>query len=62
MRRKAVKRKKLDYPDETEGSRLAAKVRKMASKLTSEQEAEYFRRAMVKVYGGQPKEIPGAGH
>jgi hypothetical protein len=62
MRRSANKRKKLDYPEETEGSRLAAKVRKLASKLTPEEEAEHFRRGMAKAYGDQPKEIPGAGH
>jgi hypothetical protein len=33
----------------------------MASKLTPEQETEHFARAMVKIYGGQPKEIPGIG-
>jgi len=48
--------KKLDYPDETPGSRLAAKARQLASKLTSEEEAEHFRRGMAKIYGGQPKE------
>ena len=47
--------KKLDYPDETPGSRLAAKARKLASKLTSEEAAEHFRRGMAKIYGGQPK-------
>lgn len=62
MRQPAGKRKKLDYPAETEGSRLAAKVRRMASKLTPEMEAEHFRRGMAKIYGGQPKEITGAGH
>jgi hypothetical protein len=62
MRQSASKRKKLDYPAETEGSRLAAKVRKLASKLTPEEEAEHFRRGMAKVYGGQPKEITGPGH
>jgi hypothetical protein len=37
MRRsKSRTRKKLTYPDETEGSRIAATVRKEASKLTSE--------------------------
>jgi hypothetical protein len=54
--------KKLDYPEESAGSRLAAKARKLASKLTSEEEAEHFRRGMAKIYGGQPKEITGAGH
>ena len=62
MRPPASKRKKLDYPQETEGSRLAAKVRKLASKLTPEEEAEYFRRGMARIYGGRPKEITGAGH
>ena len=62
MRRSASKRKKLDYPKETEGSRLAAKVRKLASNLTPQEEAEHFRRGMAKIYGGQAKEIAGAGH
>jgi len=54
--------KKPDYPEETPGSRLAAKARKLASKLTSEEEAAHFRSGMAKIYGGQPKEITGAGH
>ena len=54
--------KKLDYPEETPGSRLAAKARKLANQLTAEEEAEHFRRGMAKIYGGQPKEITGAGH
>ena len=62
MRQLARKRKKLDYPQETEGSRLAVKVRKLASKLTPEEEAEQFRSGMAKIYGGQPKESTGAGH
>ena len=62
MRPTTGKSKKLGYPEETEGSRLAAKVRKLAGKLTPEEEAEHFRRGMAKIYGGQPKEISGAGH
>ena len=62
MRQSASKRKKLEYSEHTEGSRLAAKVRKMASKLTPEEEAEHFRRGMTRIYGGQPKESAGAGH
>ena len=61
MRPSATKRKKLDYPAETNGTRWASEARKIASKLTSDQEAEHFRRAMVKVYGGHPKETTGAG-
>lgn len=62
MRQQTSKRKKLDYPQETEGSRLASRIRKSASKLTADEEAEYFRRGMAKIYGHQPKEISGAGH
>ncbi|MDD5141008.1 MAG: hypothetical protein PHY43_12205 [Verrucomicrobiales bacterium] len=62
MRQPASKQKKFDYPAETEGSRLAAKVRKLAGKLTPEEEAGHFQRGLAKIYGGQPKEITGAGH
>jgi hypothetical protein len=59
MGQSAAKRKKIVYPEETPGSRLAAKVRKMASKLTPEEEAEHFRLGMAKIYGSKPKEISG---
>ena len=62
MRISPRKRKKLDYPEGTEGSRLAAKIRKLASKLTPEQEDDYLRRGMAKIYGHQPKEVSGSGH
>jgi len=62
MRRSSAKRKKLGYPEETEGSRLAAKARKLASKLTAEEEAEYFRRGMARIYGDRRKEVSGTGH
>ena len=62
MKQPVRKRKILDYPEETEGSRLAAKARKMANKLTPEQRREFFRRAMVRIYGGQPKAPTVAGH
>lgn len=62
MQKSARKRKKIEYPLETQGTRLAAKVRKLANKLTSEQEADHFRRGMAKIYGGQPKESTGTGH
>ena len=61
MRHQASNKTKLDYPDETDGTRWAAKARKVANKLTPEQEAEHFRQAMVKIYGVQPKETTGAG-
>jgi hypothetical protein len=61
MQRKATKQKRLDYPDETNGSRWAAKARKMAGKMTAAERAEHFRQAMVKIYGGQPKKTVGVG-
>ena len=54
-------RKKLDYPETTAGSRLAAKARKLASKLTPEQRREHFNQAMTMIYGGA-KEATLARH
>src|SRR5207244_7224378 len=48
MRQPARKRKKLDYPEVTNGTHWAAEARRLASKLTPEQEAEDFRRAIAK--------------
>ena len=54
---------KRDLFKETEGDRIAAEVRRRANKLTPEQRAEYVRRGMVRIYGGQwPKEATRAGH
>lgn len=55
-------KKKLDYPDETNGNRVAATVRREASRLTADQRRDLFKRAMVRIYGGQPKETIGVGH
>ena len=44
--------KKMDYPETTAGSRLAAKARKLGSKLTPEQRREHFNGAMAMIYGG----------
>jgi len=48
--RRAAK-KKLRYPEETPGSRLAAKARKLANKLTPDRRREHFNRAMTMIYG-----------
>jgi hypothetical protein len=53
--------KKLGYPEETPGSRLAAKARKLANKLTPEQRREHFNGAMTMIYGGA-KEATLARH
>ncbi len=47
-----IKKKKLDYPDETEGSRLAARIRQRANKMTSAQREESLKKAMSIIYGG----------
>jgi hypothetical protein len=62
MRQAVRKRKKLDYPEVTNGTRWAGEARRLASKLTPEEEAEHFARAMVKIYGGKPKENARTGH
>jgi hypothetical protein len=45
-------KKKLDYPEETAGSRLAAEIRKRANKLTKEERRHHFEQAMAMIYGG----------
>jgi hypothetical protein len=54
-RPKPIASKKLDYPEITSGSRLAAKARKLANKLTPEQRREHFNGAMTMIYGGTKK-------
>ncbi len=58
-----MKKKKLDYPDETEGGRIAAETRRRCNKLTGEERREHLRKAMTVIYGGDetPKAI-GARH
>ena len=40
------------YPDETEGSRLAAEARRAANRLSREERRRLFRQAMVTIHGG----------
>jgi hypothetical protein len=44
-----------DYPEQTSGSRLAAKSRALASKLSPEQRREHFNAGMAMIYGGAKK-------
>src|SRR5437762_12827700 len=55
MGKQPKKRKKLEYPEETNGTRWAAEARKLTSKMTAAERAEHFRQAMVKIYGGELK-------
>jgi hypothetical protein len=45
-------KKNLDYPEETEGSRLAAQLRRQANKMTSTQRKECLRKAR-QIFVGQ---------
>jgi len=47
--------KKLDYPQTTAGSRLAAKARKMANNLTREERRAHINAAMAMIYAGANK-------
>ncbi len=51
-----IKKKKLEYPVETEGSRLAARIRQRANKMTPGQREQSLKKAMQIYYGGFPKE------
>lgn len=51
----------LEYPDQTRGSKLAAEIRKKANGLTPKQRAEYFRKGMVLIYGGDGKKETSRG-
>jgi hypothetical protein len=55
MKHPALRSKKLDYPDKTNGTRWGAEARRLASKMPPAERAEHFRQAMVKIYGGQSK-------
>jgi len=64
MKHKTVKREKpaKDYPAVTHGSRVAARGRQKANRMSDAQREEYFRRGMVLIYGsGLPKKAV-AGH
>ena len=45
-------KKRLDYPEQTNGSRLAAEIRKRANKLTKQERQHHFEQAMAMIYGG----------
>ena len=53
-KRPVAPKKKLDYPEETNGSRMAAEIRKRANKLTKEERQHHFKQAMAIFYGGDP--------
>ena len=50
-----MKKVKIDYPEETEGSKLARKIREKCNKLTDKQRKEYFRKGN---YGSHVGSLP----
>ena len=58
-----ARKKKLSYPEETPGSRMAAEIRRRANKLTSAERREHFQGAMAMIYGGERAiKTTGSGH
>ena len=51
-----------DYPLHTHGSKVAARGRRQANKMTDAQREEHFRRGMILIYGGQITEETVARH
>ena len=51
-----------EYPLVTRGSRVAARGRRKANRMTDAQRGEHFRRGMVLIYGGRLAETAVAGH
>ena len=64
MSGQSVKREKRnkEYPAVTHGSRVAARGRQKANKMTEAQREEYFRRGMVLIYGSGLSKKAVAGH
>jgi hypothetical protein len=59
----SIKKKELDYPDKTVGSRLAAETRRRCNKLTTEERHDHLRKAMSIIYGsGETPKTTGARH
>jgi hypothetical protein len=49
------RRKKIDYPKETNGSKLAAEIRREANSLSDEKREHLFERGMQIIYGAAGK-------
>ena len=64
MNRKATRLEKpsKEYPATTHGSRVAARGRKKANKMSDAQREEYFRKGMVLIYGSDLPKKAVAGH
>jgi hypothetical protein len=51
-----------DYPEETEGSILAAQARKEANFLSDEEREEFFRSALATIYGAHSAQAVCSRH
>jgi hypothetical protein len=50
---KVAAKKVTNYPQDSKGSRMAAKLRKRANQLTDEEREGHFQAGMSIIYGGQ---------
>lgn len=57
---KPAPKKVVEYPKETKGSRMAAKLRRQANNLTDEEREAHFRAGMAIIYG--TRQAAGARH
>lgn len=53
-------KRNIEYPAETEGSRIAEMNRQMANKLSAEENEELLQEALKIVYGGAGKQKVGS--
>jgi hypothetical protein len=59
---KAPKKLAFDYPEETEGSRIAAKARRETNQLSRAEKDRLRELGMKIAFGHGPKQKVGAGH
>lgn len=57
-----VQPKPVEYPMETDGSHLAAKVRAKCNNLSEQKRTALFNKGMAMIYGGASKKVARAGH
>jgi hypothetical protein len=57
-----VQSKQADYPQETEGSRLAEKLRSQCNDLSETDREDLFHKGMAIIYGKADKKAARAGH
>jgi hypothetical protein len=57
-----VKKPNFDYPEGTDGAKLARELRKRASQMSDKERADLLARALERVNGSRNKAPAGTGH